>query len=199
MQVLSVQNNYNNNNSYRPSFKSVIVEKSAQKVVESMTKAEQKAFNEIVERLSDTKFWDMRLSKVISGANEFWCDFVYKKNPKKVYKMGIFPMKAEGSMVEVYPMFAKSDSDFVKLRFSSQQRAQAMMDMDKRHSKEMLESNYKSTNIQRLTRWAEKLEFLDEAYRYMKSGEVFSPDGVPTGTIIKPSVWTRISNFFNLD
>ena len=193
MQVQRVQNN----NNFNPAFKSVIIDKSAAKVVESLTEAEQKEFNNIVKRVSDTKFWDMRLSKVLRQ-DEFWCDFVNKKKPKKVYKLGVNPLGAEGSKVEIYPVMPQDNSKVEKITFSSPQRAKAMLDMHKRHKEEMFERNYKSTNLQRLTRWAQQLEFLDEAYRYMKLGEVRSADGTQSIIVKKPTITDKIKNFFQI-
>ena len=190
MQVQRVQNNY----SYNPAFKSVVIDKSAAKVIDIMTEAEKKEFNNLIQRVSDTKFWDMHLSKVIRR-DEFWCDFVNKKNPKKVYKMGIFPLESKDSEVMIHPIIADDNIKAEKIKFSSPQRAQAMIDMHKRHAQEMAERNYKSTNLQRLTRLTDQLEFLDEAYRFMKSGEVYPFDG----TIIrKPTIIEKISKFFGL-
>ena len=193
MKIQSVQSNYNS--THKPYFKAVIIEKSAEMVIEKMSEVERKEFNNLINRVYNTKFWDMRLSKVIGKSDEFWCDFVNKKNPKKVYKLGILPIESAGNKIEIYPIISQGNDKPEIIRFSSPQRAKAMMDIRKRHAQEMLACNYKSTNIQRLTRWSEMLGFLDEAYRYMKLGESYPYDG----TIInKPSLWRKISDFLRL-
>ena len=194
MQVQGIQNNYNNN--YKPAFKSAIIEKSAEKVIDSLSVAEQKEFNNIIQRISNTKFWDMRLSKVIRNTDDFWCDFVNKKNPKKVFKLGIQPFEANGSKVKIQSIITQDDGIVEKIRFSSPQRVQAMLDMYKRHAQEMTERNFNSSNLQRFARWAEQLEFLDEAYRYMKLGEVYPFEGTQNITARKPSIINKISDLF---
>ena len=197
MKVQKVQNDYKSN--YNPAFKSAIIEKSAAKVIDNMTEAEQKEFNNIIQRIADTKFWDMRLKKVIRNVDVLWCEFVNKKNPKKVYELGIHPLKVKDSKVEIYPVLPDDSSKVERIRFSSPQRAQAMEKMHQRHAKEMAEVNYNSTNLQRLKRWTDELEFLDEAYRYMKLGEVYPLNDPQNIVIRKPSLKEKISDFFGWD
>ena len=197
MQVKRIQNSYSNN--YNPNFQSAIVEKSAVKLIDNMTEAEQKEFHYIIQRLAGTKFWDMIISKPEINNAGLWCTFVNKKNPKKIYDLGVNTLSAKDSNVRIYPIIDKENSKTETITFSSPQRAQAMMDMHKKHSEEILQSNCKSTNLQRLTRWAEQLEFLDEAYRYMKLGEIYSTNGVQNTVIKKQTIFNKILKFFGFN
>lgn len=170
MQVQGVNNNYNKN--YKPVFSSLIAKESAQKLIEQISQREEKDFKILCNRLSRTKFWDLRLGTMENNPEELWGEFVYKKNTRKIYKFGIYPFEIKDNKVQIYPIIGDSMDNIDKIKFSSPSRAQAMINLYKRQNQELVKNNFKSTNLQKLTRWTEQLEFLDEAYRYMKLGEV---------------------------
>lgn len=167
MKVIPINNKYNKNNSIN--FQSLIIKKSAYNVINKMTDTERQEVKNIAQRLAQTKFWDMEI-KQLNNLNEFWCKFVEKKHPKNIHYTGVTPYRIEGTKVQVYsPSLVDYEDKTEELFFSSPERAQAMMNMHEKHVKN--QSN--RTNLNELREWEEKLNFLDEAYRFMKNGECY--------------------------
>jgi hypothetical protein len=122
--------NYTPQNNNQPSFGKLIKHYSALKVIAKMSAKDKAEFKEIEQRLSKTKFWDLKILGTGKKIKNFIFEFVNKKD-NSVIKNSIFPYDIKDNIIRFYTIAPAGDKynsmDTVgTLKFKSAQRANAI-------------------------------------------------------------------------
>ena len=75
----------------KPNFKGLIKDRSVIPVIKNMPEKDAAELKKIEKRLSRTKLWDMRISRVGNVTDELKFEFLDKKNKHGVITDGIYP------------------------------------------------------------------------------------------------------------
>jgi len=162
-------NNYNVNNKYNntPSFKSLIIDKSASKVIEQLSKEDVFEFQQIEKRLSKTKFWDMKISSIGNKFEELKFYFINKKSPRNVITDGIYPYDNRGKNIRFYTIvYGPENTSFSTvetLKFNSEKRAKDLFDTHKQNIQYISNRQYNLRPIERIKFKETELQMLEES------------------------------------
>lgn len=172
MRIIPVSGSICSNIQNRTSFKSMFIDEQAQKLIDNLPdEREQRRVEEIKESCANTRYWDAIVTK-LPHDNTLWCDFVEKRNPANCHQLEVRPFKVDGNKVKVVSTIDQDEDKTETLEFSSPERAMAVKGMYERN---LRDKSSQSGILKELNWWGEQLKFLDEAYRYMKDGEEYSP------------------------
>lgn len=162
-------NNYNVNNKYNnaPSFKSLIIDKSASKVIEQLSKEDVFEFQQIEKRLSKTKFWDMKISSIGNKFEELKFYFINKKSPRNVITDGIYSYDNRGKNIRFYTIvYGPENTSFSTvetLKFNSEKRAKDLFDTHKQNIQYISNRQYNLRPIERIKFKETELQMLEES------------------------------------
>lgn len=159
----------------QPSFKKMILDKNAKKIINSFTEAEKKEFQELSDRISKTRFWDLELSGYKNYKEEyaFLPRFYLNKNRKRTleYVAGVSPSDINGNLLEItspHPVY-DDDSVYENLKFPTKQRAKEIYDYCKNRTHQLYSGDgYKTlTVLDELKHYVYSVEYMEESYQYM--------------------------------
>ena len=159
---MQVNNTLNTNNT---SFRNLTLTRDARVIVNKMTEPERKEFKKIAKSISDTMHWNLKLKADELNKDRFSCSFVNKHNPKDIFPGGYWIYDINENRVSIASLSTKGKTRYEDLVFPNEERVEAMMDMDKKHTSAIL-SNSTGGILSRIKQLAEQIRFLDEAYEY---------------------------------
>lgn len=171
MQVNAVSNYYTNNKyNNTPSFKSLIIEKSASNIIKQLSKEDTLELQEIKKRLSKTKFWDMKISSVRNKFEELKFHFIGKKNDNDIITDGIYPYNIYGKDIKFYTIIYGPESSSLNavdtLKFDSGKRAEELYDTYKQNIQYMINRNYNLRPIESIKMKEVELQMLEESAQH---------------------------------
>lgn len=172
MQVNAV-NNYYTNNKYNnpPSFKSLIVDRSALNIIKQLSKEDTFEFQKIKKRLSKTKFWDMKISSVRNKFEELKFHFINKKSNNDIITDGIYPYDSEGNNIKIYSIvYGPENTSFntiETLKFNTEKRAKELYDTHKQNIQYMINRNYNLRPIESIKMKEVELQMLEESAQHI--------------------------------
>ena len=172
MQVNAV-NNYYTNNKYNnpPSFKSLIVDRSALNIIKQLSKEDTFEFQKIKKRLSKTKFWDMKISSVRNKFEELKFHFINKKSNNDIITDGIYPYNINGKNIKFYTIIYGPENTSLNavntLRFNSEKRAQELFDTHKQNIQYMVNKHYNVLPIEKIKMKEVELQMLEESAQHI--------------------------------
>lgn len=177
MQVNAVRNCYNNKYN-TPSFKSLIIDKSASNIIKQLSKEDTFELQKIEKRLSKTKFWDMKISSVQNIFEELKFNFINKKSNNDIITDGIYPYNIDGKDIKFYTIIYGPESSSLNavetLRFNSEKRAKELYDTHKQNIQYMVNRNYNLQPIESIKMKEVELQMLEESaqhtYRLLDKG-----------------------------
>lgn len=169
MRVNAVDGSYvtaQNNNS-KINFKSLIKDKSALPIINSMSESDILEFKKIEERLSKTKFWDLKISSIGNQFKEFKFHFIDKKHEHGVISDGIYPYHKKGKTINVYSIIygpENTSHNLVEsLKFKSKKRADEIYEIYHKNIEMVINRQFNLTPIESLKSKEIELNMLEEA------------------------------------
>lgn len=130
MYINAINSSYGLNNKYsKPqTFSGLITDKSALPVINNMPKNDILELKKIKKRLSRTKFWDMKISRIGNIKENLKFEFINKKNCHGVITDGIYPYDKKDNTIRVYSIIYGPENvsgNLVEtLRYKSSNRAE---------------------------------------------------------------------------
>ncbi|MCM1003345.1 MAG: hypothetical protein NC408_03270 [Candidatus Gastranaerophilales bacterium] len=151
-----------------PNFGQVKINKSAHKVLETLSDKSITEMFEKASRIQDTKRWDLHING--HNNNEFFMYFIDKQNKlENSFCGGLYPYARIGKTVSAIGLDAKANSDeniFYSLKFATEQRAQEVCDM--------LNQPLPENNMDIFRRAVETIKILEESNNYIETASTES-------------------------
>lgn len=155
-----------------PNFTSLIKESSVQSILDNMSNTDRFEFNQIEQRLSKTKFWDLKLSGIGDRLKEFKFHFINKQNKNEIITDGIYPYDRSENKIRFYSIIYGSENAAFNtvetLEFESEKRAKELMDAYNKNLLYMQNREYHLTPLQNLKMKEVLMDMLEESAPFLK-------------------------------
>ena len=155
------------NNNSKINFKSLIKDKSALPIINSMSESDILEFKQIEKRLSKTKFWDLKISGIGNQFKEFKFRFIDKKHEHGIISDGIYPYSKKGKTINVYSIIygpENTSHNLVEsLKFKSKQRAEQVYQIYRQNLEMVRNRMFNLTPIESLRSKEIEINMLEEA------------------------------------
>lgn len=157
--------NSNNNKNKNPSFKMLVTDYSANRLIKQLPHEDRVEIKNIRKRLSKTKFWDLHVSAT-EGYKNFIFRFVNKYHPERVIKNDINPYKIEGNEISIYTINSgnRSELSYVDvLTYNTKKEAEKLYERHKVLMDEAVKKHWILSPLENLLDRENKLNMLDRA------------------------------------
>ncbi len=184
MHINAIGTSYGINYKYKtmPNFKGLITEKSAAPIIDCMSESDKAEFKQIEERLSKTKFWDMKISGIGNQFKQFKFNFMNKIGKHGVITDGIYPYDRNGNSIRIYSIIYGPENTSLNnietLNFKSEKEAEELYDTYSQNLMYMQNREYNVTPIESLRIKEIELNMLEEASK--NAGLISNREGVIT-------------------
>ena len=166
MHIDATNSNYNTNNN-KPNFGRLIKDKTVLPIIKSMSEGDKLEFKQIEERLSKTKFWDVKISGIGDMFKEFKFQFIDKKNKKNVITDGIYPYAQNDNTIRCYSIVYgpenTASSNLETLQFKSEKRAKELFEQHHQNYLYIRNRGYNITPLDHLRMKEVELNMLEES------------------------------------
>ena len=157
------------------SFKGLIKDKSVESIINNMSEKDILELNKIEKRLSKTKFWDMKISKVGNLFEELKFEFVDKKNRHGSITDGIFPYDKQGNAIKIYSIIYGpeniSRNVVESLRYKSGSRATVVYNKYLKNLEFLKMRNCNLTPIEKIKSKEIELNMLEESSHFIDESD----------------------------
>ncbi len=155
------------NNTVNPSFRKLIKDKSALPIINNMSQKDILEFHQSEERLSKTKFWDLKISSVGNKFKEFKYHFINKANNHDIITDGIFPYNKRDNTINIYSIIYGPENLQVNsvetLKFKTKRRADELYNTYVEDILYLRNRGYNITPIESLEMKEHELNMLEES------------------------------------
>lgn len=159
-------NNVNSKFNSKLSCKGLIKDPSALPIIQGMLKNDIIEFEQIEQRLSKTKFWDLKISSIGDKFKEFKFHFINKKS-NHVITDGIYPYDKTGKSIKFYSIVYGSENTSLNtletLIFKTKIRADELYDKYMQNVLYARNRAYNITPLESLKMKEVELDMLEEA------------------------------------
>lgn len=171
MQIHAIGSCYNDNRANTtPPFKSLIKDRSAIPLIETLSKSDTLEFKQIEKRLSKTKFWDMKISTIGEKFKELKFEFIDKKNKHGIITDSIYPYDKENDTIKIYSIIYGPENiskNFTgELKYSSSKRADVVYDKYLQNLETVRLKNFQLSPIESIKSKEIELNMLEEAAHF---------------------------------
>ena len=168
-----------NNSAYctnkNQSFKSLIKDKSVESIINNMSEKDILELNKIEKRLSKTKFWDMKISKVGNMIDDLKFEFVDKNERHGSITDGIFPYDKKGNAIKIYSIIYGpqniSRNLVESLRYKSSSRATAVYNKYFKNMEFVKLRNSNMTPLEQIKSKEIELNMLEESSHFIDESD----------------------------
>lgn len=154
-----------------PNFKKLIKDSSVMPIINSMSKHEKKEFKKFENRLSKSKYWDMKISTIKNQSNILKYSFINKKDKEGIITDGIYPYDIDGDTIKIYSIVygpENTPSNSLKtLKFKSEKRAAELYNKYSQNTTHTINRRYNLTPLESLKMKEVELKMLEEATENM--------------------------------
>ena len=154
-----------------PNFKKLIKDGSVMPIINSMSKHEKKEFKKFENRLSKSKYWDMKISTIKNQSNILKYSFINKKDKEGIITDGIYPYDIDGDTIKIYSIVygpENTPSNSLKtLKFKSEKRAAELYNKYSQNTTHAINRRYNLTPLESLKMKEVELKMLEEATENM--------------------------------
>jgi hypothetical protein len=151
-------------------FRSLIVDNSAYRVINHMSQADFLEFYKIKNKLARTKFWDLKISSLKNKMQEFRFHFLDKTKKHGVISDGIYPYHINKNEIRVYSIIYGSENiskNLVEtLKFNSAERAEEVYNQYRDNLEYARLRSFNVSPLESLKSKVIELNMLEEASNY---------------------------------
>ncbi len=168
MRISSMNCNYSANSKSYPavSCKGLIRDRSSWPIIRNMSQSDLLEFKQIEQRLSKTKFWDLKISGIGEKFKELKFHFINKKNPKHVITDGIYPYDIHGKSIKFYSIvYGPENTSFntlETLNMPSEERAEELYHKYQQNALYLRNREYNVAPLESLKMKEVELDMLEE-------------------------------------
>ena len=174
----------------QPHFKGLIKDRSAVPVIKNMSENDIAELKKIEKRLSRTKFWDMRISRVGNATDELKFEFLDKKNKHGIITDGIYPYDKKDNTIKVYSIIYGPENItrnvIEDLRYKSSSRAEKVYNKYLQNIEMVRLRRYNLTPLESIKSKEIELRMLEEASHFAEGNEKL--EYVNTELVTKDSI-----------
>lgn len=151
-------------------FKGLIKDSTVAPIIKNMSEEDILELQKVEKRLSRTKFWDMRISKIGNAFKELKFEFIDKKNKHGIITDGIYPYEKHDNTIKVYSIIYGPEnisSNVVQtLRYKSSDRAEKVYNKYLQNREALRYRGYNLTPIENIKSKEIELNMLEEAAHF---------------------------------
>ena len=159
----------------KPNFKGLIKDRSVIPVIKNMSEKDAAELKKIEKRLSRTKFWDMRISRVGNVTDELKFEFLDKKNKHGVITDGIYPYDKKDNTIKVYSIIYGPENItrnvIENLKYKSSSRAEKVYNKYLQNIEMIRLRRYNLTPLENIKSKEIELRMLEESSHFAEGNE----------------------------
>ena len=159
----------------KPGFKGLIKDKSVESIINNMSEKDILELNKLEKRIANTKFWDMKISKIENMFEELKFEFIDKMNRHGHITDGIFPYDKDGNAIKIYSIIYGpqniSRNLVESLRYKSSSRATAVYNKYFKNMEFVKLRNFNMTPIEKIKSKEIELNMLEESSHFIDESD----------------------------
>ena len=167
MRINKISSTYSANKYNNQNFNGLVKDKSAIPIIKNMSESDKLEFNQIEKRLSETKFWDMKISSIGNKFQEFKFNFINKNYNNHIITDGIYPYNLDDNTIKFYSIvYGPENTSFntiETLRFKSAKQAEELYNKYQQNILYLKNRGYNITPLESLKIKEIELRMLEES------------------------------------
>ena len=156
-------------------FKGLIKDKSVESIINNMSEKDILELKKLEKRIANTKFWDMKISKIENMIEELKFEFIDKKKLHGSITDGIFPYDKKGNAIKIYSIIYGPENisrNLVEsLRYKSSSRATAVYNKYMKNLEFVKMRNGNLTPIEKIKSKEIELNMLEESSHFIDESD----------------------------